>query len=167
MQALIHDSKHVVGGADVKLPDVLGLPRRERFRIHRFDVGIGEQAEHLQPLGRSHLLRKLPDRAGIKNIAAQVRAQFHVAIDQEKDRLAVRLVQIEAVEAGFGDFDAGGNVVVGVCGLTGIVKQQRKVQQVGLLELIEQLGISLVPSRYAIAAICADSRWPQRCAHRP
>ena len=44
VKALVHGSKHVVGGADVKLPDVFSFPGGERFGIYCFDVGVSEQA---------------------------------------------------------------------------------------------------------------------------
>ncbi len=101
VQALVHGAQHVIGGADVELPDVLRLPGRESLRIHRFDIGIGEQAKHLQTLGRFHLFRELVNRAGIENVAAQGGAQLQVAVDQKQNRFAVEVIEVKAVEAGF------------------------------------------------------------------
>ena len=89
----------MIGRADIELPDIFRLPGREGFRVHGLDIGIGEQAEHLQPLRRSHFFRELADRAGIEDVAAQGGAHFQMAFDEEQNGLAVGRVQIEPGQA--------------------------------------------------------------------
>ena len=73
MQPLVNTVAQVIGGPDVELPHRLRFPRCKRFWIHRFDIGIGEQAKHLQPLLRAHFFRKRANSLWIENIAAQSR----------------------------------------------------------------------------------------------
>ncbi len=56
----------VICGGRVQPPQVLRLPRRQRFGIHCLDVGQRQQRQHLQSFGRGDLLGQLcrssPDR---------------------------------------------------------------------------------------------------------
>ena len=149
VKALVRGAKHVIGGPDVQLPDIFGLPRRKRFGVHRFDICVGEQAEHFQAFRRFNFFGELADSSWVENVAAERGAQLHMTIDQEKHCFPVRRIEFEPVETGAGNLHAGHNMVIAVNGLACIVEEQRKVEQVGLLEFIEQLGIALVPGRMA------------------
>ncbi len=151
VEALVGAAHHEIGGADVELPDIFGLPRRERFGIHGLDIGVGEQAEHLQLLGRAHLFGGLADRAGIEDVAAQEIADFQMALDQEEDRLAVGRIEVEARQACFCEFEARGHVMVDVGALARVVEQDGEIEQVGLLDLIEELGVALIPLRLRLS----------------
>ena len=65
--------------------------------------------------------------------------------DQKQDGLAVRRVQIEPLEAASAISTLAVTWLSGLRALARVVKKQRKVEQVGLLEFVEKLGIALVP----------------------
>ncbi len=99
MQTLIEAAVQVIGGGDVKLPDIFCFPGSERFGIDGFDVRVGQQAKHFQALGSFHFFGKRANCFGIKNVAAQCGAHFQMAPDEKKNRFAVGLVEIEAAMA--------------------------------------------------------------------
>ena len=52
--------RQVVVGVDVEPPEQLLLPRRQRLRADRLDVGERHQAQHLQPLLGADERRRTP-----------------------------------------------------------------------------------------------------------
>ena len=167
MKPLVDAAQQIIGGADIELPDVFRLPGRQRFRVHGFDVGIGEQAKHFQPLGRFHFFRELPDRFRIENIAPQSGAQFQVALDQKEHRFAVGRIQFEPLQASFGDFHAAGTWLSRLRALARVMQQQREIEQVGLLEFVEQFRIALVPFRLRLAQRVQIFDGDETCARPP
>ena len=85
MNALVGTAVQVVLGPHVKLPNVLRFPRSECLRIHRLDVGVGQQTEHLQALRRSHLFCERRHRLWIENVTPQRRRHFQVTANQKQD----------------------------------------------------------------------------------
>ena len=71
VQRLVGGSAHVIRRSNVQLPHVLRFPRGQRLRIHGFDVGVSQQAKHLQPLRSADLVAESLNSRGIVNIAAQ------------------------------------------------------------------------------------------------
>ena len=147
MHALVGGAVEIVRGGNVDLPDIFGLPWGERFGVHRLDVGVGEQAEHLQAFLRFHLFGEHPNGFGLENIAAQRRGHLHVAADQEQHGLAVGRIEIQPRQAFFSDVHAGGHVVLIPGALAGVMQQNGEIQELWAFELIEQRGVALVPFR--------------------
>src|SRR5215469_11256041 len=108
VNALVHAAIEVVGSADVELPQVLGLPRCERFRVDGLDIRVREKAQHLQQLRAANALGELRDGARIENIAAQSKAQILMVRNKEENRLAIGLGKVEAREAFSGELQARG-----------------------------------------------------------
>ena len=72
VNAMVGTSVQVVCRANVELPNAFRLPGRERLRIHRFDIGVSQQAQHFQALLRAYFLGESGHRLRIKNIAPQL-----------------------------------------------------------------------------------------------
>ena len=101
----------MVLGRDVKLPDVFRLPWGQRFGIDRFDVSVGEEAEHLQALRSPDLFGERSNRHGIENVAPQGRRKFEVIGNQEENFLALLGINIEAIHRVVCDLEAGFHVI--------------------------------------------------------
>ncbi len=74
VQALVDIAQQIICRADVELPDIFSFPGSERFGINGFDVGVGEQAKHLEAFGRFEFFAEGFHGIGIENIAAQSHA---------------------------------------------------------------------------------------------
>src|SRR6266481_10065266 len=71
MQAVaIQSAAEVVRGGDEKLPQHFGLPRRQGFRVHGVNVGVGHQAQSLKPLLRRDSVSENGNGSWIENVAA-------------------------------------------------------------------------------------------------
>ena len=73
---LVHRAVHEVGGGHVELPEVLGLPRRQRVGVDGLDVGEGHQGEHLQQLRAADLLGEAAHVFQVEDVAAHGAATF-------------------------------------------------------------------------------------------
>src|SRR5271170_1069271 len=83
MKSLVEVAIQMIGSGDVKLPNNFGFPRRESFRINRFDVRVSQETEHLQSFRRFYLAGKSSHRFRIKNVAPQRRAHFQMPAYEE------------------------------------------------------------------------------------
>ena len=156
VKALFIDAaSEVIGGGDIKLPEIFRFPRREGFRIHRLDVGQRQQREHLQALRRFHLAGQFAHGFRIVDVApAQGRRHLKVRGNQEADRLRVFFAQSEAIERRQRELQASVNVVVARQSLAGVVKEQRQKQQLRALQLGEQSRERLQP----LYVVCSRRR---------
>src|SRR5579863_3485240 len=71
VKPLVHVAIELIRGGNVKLPNVLRFPCSQRVGTNRLDVGVGEEAKHLQPLWSFYFLGKGSDGRRIENIAAE------------------------------------------------------------------------------------------------
>ena len=81
--------RQVVVGVDVEPPQQLFLPRRQRVRADRADVGQRHEAQHLQPVLGADEVGELLDDVRVLGVAAE-RDQRHpeVVADEEQHRVA-------------------------------------------------------------------------------
>ena len=151
VEPLVQAAVQMICRADVKLPNVFRLPGREGIGIDGLDVGVSQQAQHLQPLGCLHFFSKGAHGFEIEDIASQCGAHFQMAPDEKQNRFAVWLVQIETLEDALGDIEAGSNMIARFRAFADIMQKQRQVKQFGLLEFLQKFGIALIPFRLGLA----------------
>ena len=54
---VVHAPAQMVERGRIELPEQFSFPWRQGLRVDRFNVGVGQQREHLQPFGRADALR--------------------------------------------------------------------------------------------------------------
>src|ERR1039457_4066307 len=124
MHPLVGAAVQVILGPHVELPNVLRLPRRQRLRIHRLDVGISQQAQHLQALRRSHFVGKCRHRLRIENVAPQCRRHLQVTADQELNVRPLFRINVQPVHGTARNVQAGLHVIAAGYALSRVVQQQ-------------------------------------------
>src|SRR4029077_15637947 len=143
--AFIHAAVEIIGRADVELPKIFGFPWRERFRIDGFDVRIGEQEEHLPELRRADAFGKLRHSARVEDIPPKPRPQILMVLNQKEHGFPVGCGKFQALETLSRYLQAGRNVLQKLDSLAGVVQQDRKIEQFGLVQLAEDAGVAFVP----------------------
>src|SRR6202030_868813 len=175
VHAFVHAAVEVVRRADIQLPEVFRLPSGESLWTNRFHVGVRKQADHFEAVRSANRFRELGNRAGIVDVRAKGRAHVEVMFDQKQHRLLVGGRQIQAFETRFRDRQAGRDRIVYGDSLSGIVEQDCKIEQLGLLEFMEDRRVPLVPFGLGLAegmqifdnlkGVLIDSEAMQRVAH--
>ena len=141
---LVNGAVHEVGGGDVKLPEVFGLPGSKGFGVDGLDVSVGEQGKHLEHLRTADFFSEGADVFRVEDVAAQSVGHFDVKANELEDGIAFFGVEVQAGEEGVGQFDAGGDVVVGAPGLAGVVEQQSEEEEVEAIDFRQKLGEALI-----------------------
>ena len=123
---VVHRTIEIIFRGGVKLPQHLRLPGCQRFRIHGFDVRVGEQRQHLEMLDGPDGLRKIVHRFRIENVAPQQRGGHAQMVgDQEGHRLAAEGIEVQPLEHALHRFQAAVHVALVGHALADVVKQQR------------------------------------------
>src|SRR5437879_5415678 len=68
-----------------------------------------------------------------------------MASNEEENGCAFTGVDVQAVHAAFGDFQAGYDVIASGNTLGGVMQQQSQVKQLGRFQFLEQFGVAPVP----------------------
>ncbi len=161
----VHAMEEIIRGADIKLPDIFGLPRSERFRINGLDVGIGEQAKHFQAFGRADFLRKLLDGIGVENVTAERGAQFQVVRNEKQNIFAIGGIKFQAVEGLLCNCRAGSRVAIASRRLCRCRAAGSRDTTSRAARARREVPHSAGPISIAIAANDANFRWPRTCVH--
>ncbi len=150
----IDAAAEIVRGCDVELPQVLGLPWGERFRVHRLDVRQSKQGEHLQALRGSQLFGQFAYGLWIIDVASpQGRRQLEMVSYQEGDRVGVFGAQAESLRRHGGQLKAAVDMVSALQRFAGVMQQKGKIQQLGTFQLAMQSGKRLEPLRTGIRQV--------------
>ena len=122
---VVHAAVQVVRRSQIQPPQVLRLPRRQRVRMHRLNVGVGKQRQHAQRLRRLHLARERPHRLQIEDVPPQRGGHLQMVADQSQQQLALVRIQLQPPGHALRHARALPRVIVGASALAGIVQQRR------------------------------------------
>jgi hypothetical protein len=120
---------------NIKLPEIVGLPRSERIGVYGLDVGIGQQGEHLEIDLSADRFGEGANVLGVEDVAAHDERHVEVITNEGADGLAFFGVEIEASEQAFGELDAGRTMIAVAPRLAGIVQQQREEEEIEAINL--------------------------------
>ena len=91
MDAFVVDAAvEIVDGGDVKPPEILRLPGSHGVRVDGADVGVSQQAEHLEAFRRADRQRQLFQRGRVEDVAAHRDRHLQVGSNQENRRYRAR-----------------------------------------------------------------------------
>ena len=131
VQPLVGSPSHAVSRSHVKLPNILGLPWSERFRVDRLNIGIRQKTKHFQPLRRPHLLCKTLNRGGIIDIPPQHGRNLQMTANQKCNRLSFLGIKAKPVHTVMRDLQAREHVIRSRYSLTDVMQQQGQIEQIG------------------------------------
>ena len=134
---VVHAAVQIAGRGQIQPPQVLRLPRRQRVRMHRLNVRVGEQRQHAQRLQRLHLPRERPHRIQIENISPQRGAHLQMVADQPQHQLALVRIQHQPPGHVLRHLRALQRVVVAASSLPRIVQQRRQEHQLRVLHIAQ------------------------------
>ena len=143
--------RQAVVGGDVELPEQIFSPIGQSLRVYRADIGESHQCQGLEAFDRADQVGQLFRRLGIGEITARHHGgKRQVMANQEAHQLAVEFFHADTGHRLVGQLHAALGMVPFGNPFTQIVKQEREVEKLGLVQLRQQ---AREPSRQVVRCV--------------